>query len=123
MLLLDTSFLIELETEVSSRVRGPARRYLALRAREAIAVSIVTLGEFAEGFDDKAEVEAFLAPFRVLQLSRSIAYKTAAMQSALPQRLGENDAWIAATALAYDAELAGRENAFKRVPRLKYKPF
>ncbi len=44
------------------------------------------------------------------------------MQSRLPQRLGENDAWIAATALAYNAELLGRERAFARVPRLNYTP-
>jgi predicted nucleic acid-binding protein len=37
--------------------------------------------------------------------------------------LGENDAWIAATALSYDAELVGRERAFQRVPRLRYLAF
>jgi hypothetical protein len=42
------------------------------------------------------------------------------MQSSLPRRLGENDAWIAATALAYGATLVGRERAFTRVPRLDY---
>jgi predicted nucleic acid-binding protein len=47
----------------------------------------------------------------------------AAMQSALPQRLGENDAWIAATALYYSARLIGREKAFGRVPGLKYSEF
>ncbi len=51
---------------------------------------------------------------------RAMAYRAAAIQSRLPHRLGENDAWIAATALAYDADLAGREPAFARVPRLRY---
>ena len=122
MLLLDTSFLIELETEYAARHIGAARRFLMSRSGLQVAVSIVTLGEFAEGYDDKNEVENFLSRFKVVQLSRSIAYKAAAMQRALPQRLGENDAWIAATALAYNAELVGQENAFKRVPRLKYSP-
>jgi predicted nucleic acid-binding protein len=45
------------------------------------------------------------------------------MQGSLSQRLGENDAWIAATALSYDATLVGRDPAFKRVPRLHYLPF
>lgn len=65
-------------------------------------------------------VEAFVSRFRIVSLSRDIAYKTAAMQRHLPQRLGGNDAWIAATALAYGATLAGRERAFERVPRLCY---
>jgi predicted nucleic acid-binding protein len=123
MLLLDTSFLIDLETEVSARVNGPARRFLASRPGQAMAVSIVALGEFAEGFADKLLVEAFLSRFAVVQLSRAIAYKAAAMQRKLPQRLGENDAWIAATALAYDAELVAHEKAFARVPQLKYRIF
>ncbi|EIQ01260.1 putative nucleic acid-binding protein [Opitutaceae bacterium TAV1] len=123
MLLLDTSFLIELESEVSARVLGAAKRFLAAKPLESVAVSIISLGEFAEGFEDKNDVEAFLSRFRVISLSRSIAYKAAAMQASLSQRLGENDAWIAATALTYDADLIGREKAFARVPRLRYKAF
>jgi predicted nucleic acid-binding protein len=87
-----------------------------------VAISIVSLGEFAEGFENFHDVEAFLSRFRVVSLSRAIAYKAAAMQSHLPQRLGENDAWIAATALVYNASLVGRERAFKRVPKLQYIP-
>lgn len=123
MLLLDTSFLIELEREFAERRAGPAKQMLASRPLVPVAISIITLGEFAEGFEDVSAVEAFLSHFRVLQLSRQIAYKAAAMQSHLPQRLGENDAWIAATALAYNAELLGRERAFTRIPHLKYVTF
>ncbi|MDR1282198.1 MAG: type II toxin-antitoxin system VapC family toxin [Opitutaceae bacterium] len=123
MLLLDTSFLIELESEVSARVLGAAKCFLAAKPLESVAVSIISLGEFAEGFEDKNDVEAFLSRFRIVSLSRSIAYKAAAMQASLSQRLGENDAWIAATALTYDADLIGREKAFGRVPRLRYKTF
>lgn len=99
---------------------GPARRLLHARAIEPIAISIVSVGEFAEGFEDIRAVEAFLSPFRVLQLSRAIAYRMAAMQVSLAQRLGENDAWIAATGLSYHAPVIGREKGFERVPRLKY---
>jgi len=123
MLFLDTSFLVEYEREYSAKTVGPATRFLRSRAKnEAVAVSIIAMGEFSEGFTPPSSAAAFLSGFVIVQLSRAIAYKAAAMQSALPQRLGENDAWIAATALVYDAELAGREAAFKRVPRLKYTP-
>jgi predicted nucleic acid-binding protein len=58
-----------------------------------------------------------------LQLSRGIAWRRAALQGSLSRRLGENDAWIAATALSYEATLVGRERAFERVPRLDYLAF
>ena len=124
MLLLDTSFLVEYERELSENRMGAARRFLSTRDhKEHVALSLITLGEFAEGFETPAEAEGFLSAFHIVQLSRAIVYKAASMQTKLPQRLGENDAWIAATALVYDADLVGRENAFKRVPHLKYKPF
>ena len=52
-----------------------------------------------------------------------IARRTALLQTSLPRRLGENDAWIAGTALAYGATLVGRERGFSRVPRLDYLAF
>jgi predicted nucleic acid-binding protein len=123
MLLLDTSFLIEFEGELAHRKIGPARGVLAAHRRETVAISIIAFGEFAEGFADPRTLVEFLAPFRVVTLSRAIAWRTAALQSSLSRRLGENDAWIAATALSYEATLIGREKAFERVPRLDYLSF
>jgi predicted nucleic acid-binding protein len=123
MLLLDTSFLIEFEDELANRNVGPARAVLAAHRRQAVAISIITLGEFAEGFEDPKALVEFLAPFRVVQLSRAIVWRMAALQGSLNRRLGENDAWIAATALSYEATLVGREKAFERVSRLDYLAF
>lgn len=123
MLLLDTSFLIEFEDELANRKTGAARAVLAGHRRQAVAISIITLGEFAEGFEDPNALVEFLAPFRVVQVSRAIAWRMAALQGSLSRRLGENDAWIAATALSYEATLVGRERAFERVPRLDYLAF
>ncbi|HET7756979.1 MAG TPA: type II toxin-antitoxin system VapC family toxin [Steroidobacteraceae bacterium] len=88
-----------------------------------MAISIISLGEFAERFTDPRALVEFLAPFRIVQLSRAIAWRMAALQGALSRRLGENDAWIAATALSYEAILVARERAFERVPRLEYLQF
>jgi predicted nucleic acid-binding protein len=123
MLLLDTSFLVALEEEFSQRQQGPARALLGAHRREAGAISVVALGEFAEGFEDLQDFNTFVSRFQVVQLSRSIAWRTAQLQTSLTQRLGENDAWIAATALAYDATLVGRDACFARVPRLRYLEF
>jgi predicted nucleic acid-binding protein len=123
MLLLDTSFVVEFEDELLHRKSGAASAVLASHRRRPVAISIITLGEFAEGFTDPRALVEFLAPFRVLQLSRAIAWRMAALQGSLWRRLGENDAWIAATALFYEATLVAREKAFERVPRLEYLPF
>ena len=123
MLLLDTSFLIELEDELVKRRSGAAIALLEAHPRSAIAISIITLGEFAEGFTDPQAFGEFVARFRVVQLSRAIAWRAAMMQASLAKRLGENDAWIAATALSYGATLVGRDRAFARVPRLSYVQF
>ena len=123
MLLLDTSFLIEFEDELAVRRTGPACAILASRRNAPVAISVIALGEFAEGYTDVVAFNAFVSRFRVIQLSRAIAWRTGLLQSSLPQRLGENDAWIAATALAYGATLVAREKAFTRVPRLNYLEF
>jgi len=70
---------------------------------------LISVGEFAEGYANPRDVEAFMSQFRIVQLSRAIAYRMAAMQAIWPQRLGENDAWIAATALVYGAKVVGRD--------------
>jgi predicted nucleic acid-binding protein len=101
MLLFDTSFLIELEDELAKRRPGAATALLSVHRRSAAAISIITLGEFAEGFTDPEAFGAFIGRFRVVQLSPGIAWRAAMMQGTLARRLGENDAWIAATALAY----------------------
>jgi predicted nucleic acid-binding protein len=67
---------------------------------------------------DPVALNEFLTPFRVVQLSRMIAWRTALLHTSLPRRLGENPAWIVGTALAYQATLVGRERAFARVPRV-----
>ncbi len=123
MLLLDTSFLVEFENELANERPGPATALLAARRKVPVAISIIAVGEFAEGFLDAVALNEFLIPFRVVQLSRMIAWRTALLQTSLPRRLGENDAWIAGTALAYEATLVGRERAFARVPRLNYLTF
>jgi len=123
VLLLDTSFLVVLEAEVADGRIGPARRFIADNRGERFGISIVSIAEFAEGFEDARKAEAFLRKFPKENLHAGIAYLNAAMQGSLPQRLGENDSWIAATALYNRRRLIGRDAAFRRVPGLKYAEF
>ena len=56
--LLDTRFLVEFEDELASERPGPAAVMIAARRKMPVAVSIITLGEFAEGFlDPVAELD------------------------------------------------------------------
>jgi hypothetical protein len=80
MPLLDTSFLIEFEDELVDGKRGAAHAVLARNRRQVAAISIITLGEFAEGFVDPRALVEFLAPFRVVILSRAIVWRTAASE-------------------------------------------
>lgn len=122
MLLLDTSFLIRFEREIATGEPGVAMAALRVRRSMPVAISVIALGEFAEGFTDPQALNEFVSHFRVLQLSRAIAWRTSLLQTSLSRRLGENDAWIAATALTYGATLVGCDRAFERVPRLEYLP-
>ena len=121
MLLLDTSVLIGLEEELANREIGPVRSYLGNRRGEDLACSAVTVGELASGADE-AGVRVLLRRLRKIPLSEAIAYRAGALdriQARAGRRLGENDTWIAATALHYAATLAYADGDFDRIEGLK----
>lgn len=114
--LLDTSFLVALERETAAREVGPARRFLpALRGRRLI-VSIVTIEEMLEGATDEPAALASLTRFSVRGLHFAQARRCALLQRRSPRRLGENDAWLVATAESTDADVVGADRAaFERL--------
>jgi predicted nucleic acid-binding protein len=121
MLLLDTSALIDLERELADRRVGPARAYLGRNQGESMACSTVTVGELATG-GDEAGIRIMLQRMRKIPLTEAIAYRAGQLDRMLLQagrRLGENDNWIAATALHYSATLVYSDGDFDRVPGLK----
>lgn len=114
--LLDASFLIALEREAVSRTPGPAHRRLpALRGRK-IVLSVVTVAEVLEGSTDRDGTLAALSTFTIQGLHTAHAQRCAALQTRSPRRLGENDAWLVATATLLDADLVGADReAFTRL--------
>lgn len=115
-ILLDASFLIDLERETRSGLTGPARRFLpALRGRP-IVVSVVTVAEVLEGAANQAAALAALRRFNVQGLHLAHAQRCAALQHRARQRLDENDAWLVATADILDADVVGADRvAFDRL--------
>lgn len=114
--LLDTSFLVALERETARGELGPARQFLpSLRGRQ-LAVSIVSVEELLEGTIDEATALASLQRFSIQGLHFAHARRCALLQRRAPQRLGENDAWLVATAQSINADVVGADRAaFERL--------
>ena len=121
MLLLDTSALIDLERELAQSRVGRVRAYLGEHLGDDLACSTVTVGELASGENETA-VRVLLRHLRKLPVSEAVAYRAGQLDKELMgkgQRLGENDNWIAATALHYSATLVYADGDFDRVDGLK----
>lgn len=123
--ILETTFLIDLEREVLRRLPGPAQKFLRGHYDDQLCVTIVTVGEMAAGptVDRRDRWEDFFRPFRILPLTLEAcweygkAYRHLALNG---QLIGGNDLWIAATSLAHGMPLVTRNlDHFKRVPSLR----
>ena len=114
--LLDSSYLIDLERETAAGDPGPARRFLpALRGRRLV-VSIVSVEELLEGAADAAAALASLQRFTIQGLHLAQAQRCALLQRRSSRRMGENDAWLVATAESIDAVVVAADRAaFERL--------
>jgi predicted nucleic acid-binding protein len=114
--LLDTSFLVALERETARGEKGPARRFLpSLRGRQLV-ISIVSVEEILEGAADEAAALASLQRFAIQGLHLAQARRCALLQRRAARRMGENDAWLVATAESLDADVVGADRAaFQRL--------
>ena len=109
--LLDASFLIALERETAAREMGPARRLLPSLSGRRLVVSVVTVEEILEGASDEQQARASLARFSIQGLHLAQAERCARLQRRSSRRLGENDAWLIATAESTDADVVGADRA------------
>jgi hypothetical protein len=79
-------------------------------------VSIVTVEELLEGAADDAVALASIQRFAIQGLHLAHARRCALLQRWSRRRLGENDAWLVATAESLDADIVGADrNAFERL--------
>ena len=110
-ILLDSSFLIALERETRRRRAGRAMAMLPRLRGRKVCISVVAVAEVLEGADDRDEAARTLARFMVQPLAWAQARRCAVIQSRAERRLGENDAWIVATAEILGAEIVARDRA------------
>jgi predicted nucleic acid-binding protein len=114
--LLDTSFLIALEGETAKSEEGPARRFLLSLRGRPLVVSIVTVEELLEGVANEPAALASLQRFPIQGLHLAQARRCALAQRRSARRMGENDAWLVATAESIDADVVGADRvAFERL--------
>ncbi len=114
--LLDASFLVDLERETARGEMGPARKFLPSLRGRALAVSVVTVAELLEGAADEAATLASLQRFSIHGLHLTQAHRCARLQRRAARRMGENDAWLVATAESINADVAGADRAaFERL--------
>ena len=107
--LLDTSFLIDLERDTAQGELGPARRFLPSLRGRPLVLSIVTVEELLEGVADEAAALASLQRFSIQGMHLAQAQRCALLQRRATRRMGENDAWLVATAESINADIVGAD--------------
>ncbi len=124
-MILETTFLIDLEREVLAGEPGPAHAFLEEHGERPLHVTFTVAGELAAGpsVDDRGRWERFLEPFAVLPWTEDVSWRYGRLFRYLRSNgllIGSNDLWIAATALVHGMPLVTRNvGDFRRVPGLE----
>ena len=128
-LILESTFLIDLERAHHRGVPGPAVAFLEENQDARLYLPFVVAGEMASGISmrDRARWEAFLAPFYVLPSTPEVSWQFGRAFRHLRDNgnlIGSNDLWIAATGLAYEMPVVTRNvEHFRRVPGLEVESY
>ena len=123
-LILETSFLVDLERELIAEDAGPAQLFLQSHQTQALHITFTIAGELAAGprMNERATWDGLVAPFTVLPCTPEVSWRYGRLDRYLRENrllIDANDLWIAATALAFDMPVVTRnERHFARVPQL-----
>jgi len=127
--LLDTSFLIDLQRELGGGKARGAQRFLRGHAGETPWISLITWTEFGEGYGEDHEdpCRLFLSRFPLIVPDQSIAWKASRISRSLRASgapIGDHDVWAAATAMTREMPLVTRTaRHFDRIPGLRPLPY
>lgn len=124
-LILETTFLIDLERERNREAVGPAVAFLEQHEDALLYLTFTIAGELAAGtlLRERRQWEAFIEPFHVLASNDEVCWHYGSAYRHLQdngQLIGANDLWIAATGLAYGMPVVTRNvEHYRRVPGLE----
>ena len=125
-MILDSTFLVDLERERKRGESGGAVTFLRAHADLSFAITFTIAGELAAGRSlglDREKWARFIHPFRFYGYSPDVAWRFGASFRQLQRdglMIGANDLWIAATALTHDESVVTRnDREFSRVEGLK----
>lgn len=128
-LILETTFLIDLERERHRRARGPAHRFLERHAEKQLHLTPTVAGELAAGAEpgELDRWQHLVEKFTVLPIDLDVCWEYGQIYRHLKANgllIGSNDLWIAATAVAHRLPLVTRnEKHFRRVPGLELRSY
>ena len=124
-MILDTSFLIDLEREQLRRSPGKATSFLRENAQRALAINFTIAGELASGLPPERQDywKAVIGRFRFIDYSSDVGWSYGRIHQALRRQgkpIGANDLWIAATAVAHRLPVVTKNSEeFRRVEGLE----
>jgi predicted nucleic acid-binding protein len=124
-LILETTFLVDLEREARARAPGRAHAFLEAHPDRPLCITLTTAGELACGprVGEREGWRRLVSRFRVLAPDGDAAWAYGQTFRYLADNgllIGANDLWIAATALAHGLPVVTRDEAhFRRVPGLE----
>lgn len=124
-LILETTFLVDLDRELGQGQPGPAHAFLDSRSLEPLFLTFAVAGELASGpgLAERAVWERLIGPFQILPATADVCWEYGRAFRYLQTnglQIGTNDLWIAATALAFGKTVVTRNTReFRRVPGLE----
>ena len=124
-LILETTFLVDLEREGRRGDGGAVRDFLSAHDDYSLYITDVVVAELAMGvsLSGRRLWERFIAPFQILRPTLDMDWhygRAAAYLARNRLTIGANDLWIAAAGLAYDLAVVTRNiEHFARVPDLR----
>ncbi len=121
-MLFDTEFLLRYAGQRGRAQKVATEKFEARHLDAPLYTSRICWAEFAEGCVHEREVHAALTRFTLIEINEAVAWEASRLARLLKtagRHIGDNDVWIAATALAYGLPLVSRNTRhFARVPGL-----
>ena len=124
-LILETTFLVDLEREARAETPGRVHKFLEASGDSVLCVTLTTAGELAAGprVAGRERWQELVGRFNLLIPDLECSWQYGQAFRYLKDNgmlIGANDLWIAATALAHALPLVTRnEEHFRRVPGLQ----